>query len=301
MQPLWEGLLPPPLPLARGVGGTQWLLQDQLLQILPKAPLHQDRMERPGEPDRAETASRGTAENQGPPEAYKCMHTRTHMQPARTYLGGAQQPLAVGCGGGGLSALAGLPWPLGFPPRPNTPKEHKLQPEEGHDSGCANPVHGAWWLQTLVVAQRCEEGHPGVLMGAAVQLALKAHMRGLEPRGRLASPAACAGRANTTMGRRHGTQQVKTCSCSRGPKGQRARAAAAASPHTQCPGCPRARCEINPPLLPKAPRGRAHALLICQPGGVDGVSGCFRGCTSPRHSLLSETAPTLPQEGHLTL
>lgn len=71
-----------------------------------------------------------------PPKPVKGMYTRTHVQPALWYLGGAWQPLAVGRGGGrALSALPGLPQPPGLPPRPDAPEE-----EEGR--GGPGPVHG---------------------------------------------------------------------------------------------------------------------------------------------------------------
>lgn len=210
-------------------------------------------------------------------------HTPAHVQPARAYLGGAQQPLAVGRGGGGgLRALAGQPWPLGLPSRPDTPEERELQPE-GHGSGGPNPAHGALRLQTVVVAQRGERGHPGALMGAAVQQALRAPVRRHSPRGRLASAHACAGRASLEQqhDRHHGAQttqdtgQMQTRSGSRGLGRRR-------PPLTGSALAAPARRQINPPLLPQAPRGRAHALPLCQPGGVDGGVRLLHGAALPQ-------------------
>lgn len=135
-----------------------------------------------------------------PLKSTKGVHTRTHVQPARTYLGGAWQPLAVGRGGGGvLGALAGLPWPLGLPPRPDAPEEHKLQPEEG--CGSPGPVHGGRPAALdLGDGSALRVGTAQCAHGGSSTAALRAPVRGHGPRGRLAAAGACVHRVSWSSG-----------------------------------------------------------------------------------------------------
>lgn len=213
------------------------------------------------------------------------MRNPPHVQPARAYLGGAQQPLAVGHGGGGgLSALAGLLRSLGLPPSPNAPQEQELQPE-GHSSGRPGPVHGAQQLQTPVAAQPGERVPPGVLMGAAVQPALRAPCGDTAPGGTSTPPCTCRqgepGAATQAPGWGR-PLQGHTPSRSPDPPGWDGRP----PPSHAVPRLPaRARRQINPPLRPKAPRGRAHTLRAlpanrgspASPGAETGALGCGKG------------------------